>query len=78
MQKKSRGRSDDPVLGIALQFRANKKWLWTEEKLMVKYVILFIMLTSKLAFVGLNADPAAQPWGPDPICVPGDDCDDDS
>ena len=42
---------------------------------MVKYTIVLIMLASKLALISLNAEPAVQPWGPDPGCVPGDPCD---
>ena len=42
---------------------------------MVKYAIVLITLVSKLALMTLNAEPAVQPWGPEPECVPGDPCD---
>ena len=42
---------------------------------MIKYAIVFITLVSKLALISLSAEPAVQPWSPDPGCVPGDSCD---
>ena len=42
---------------------------------MLKYAIVFLTLVSKLALISLNAEPAAQPWLPDPGCFPGDPCD---
>ena len=42
---------------------------------MLKYTIILITLVSKLALISLNAEPAVQPWQPEPGCFPTDPCD---